>query len=236
MRFKPSYILFCATLLFIVISLKGNCGANQEPITIDSTALASQYETYTIRGKINTRADELDLQNTRILIDDGAHVGFLRADGTFSIQNLLSGSYILEVSSPRNYYEPVRVDINSKGKIRARRLNLIQPSDITILRYPLFFESRGQPNYFSKREQFRILDILMSPMVLMMVLPLVVIVILPKLINQDPELQRELEQTSSTFLQPNQNMPALSEIMANIMDGGKGKKNKPSKSEGGRKK
>lgn len=212
----------------------------QEPITFDSTAVASQHETYTIRGKINIRADELDVQNTRVMIDDGAHVGFLRADGTFSIQNLPTGSYILEVASPRNYYEPVRVDINSKGKIRARRLNLIQPSDITILRYPLMFESRGQPNYFAKREQFRILDILMSPMVLMMVLPLVLIVVLPKLINQDPELQRELQQTSSSFLQPNQNMPGLSEMMYNFLEGGNGaanKEKKPKKTEaGGRKK
>lgn len=226
---KPS--LFMCIVLIVSV-----CEANQDQITLDSTAVANQYETYTIRGKINIRADELDLQNTRILIDDGAQVGFLRADGTFSIQNLPTGSYILEVSSPRNYYEPVRVDINSKGKIRARRLNLIQPSDITVLRYPLSFESRGQPSYFAKREQFRILDILMSPMVLMMVLPLVLIVILPKLINQDPELQRELQQTSSSFLQPNQNMPGLSEMMYNFIDGGKEKKpTKATKSEGGRK-
>jgi hypothetical protein len=171
--------------------------------------------------------DELDLDNTRILVDDGQHVGFLKADGTFSIPGLASNSYVVEISSPRNVYEPVRVDINSKGKIRTRRLNLIQPSDVTMLRYPLAFESKGYPNYFFKREQFRVMDILLSPMVLMMVVPLLLVVVLPKLVNQDPELQRELQQ-STNILQPNQNMPNLSELMFNMFEGGSAKK-KPTK-------
>lgn len=219
-------------IIFLVLSLLGTLCLADESITMEQTAIAGQSETYTLRGKINIRADELDLENTRIIIDDGTNIGFLRSDGTFSIPNLATGSYILEVASPRNYYEPVRVDINSKGKIRARRLNLVQPSDITIVCYPLAFDSRGYPNYFAKREQFRVLDILMSPMVLMMVLPLVLIVILPKLINQDPELQRELQQTQSTLMQPNQNMPGFSELMYNWVEGG-GKKKTGAKSSGG---
>jgi ER membrane protein complex subunit 7 len=129
---------------------------------------------------------------------------------------LPSNTYVVEVISPRNAYEPVRVDINSKGKVRTRRLNLIQPSDVTMLRYPLSFESKGYPNYFFKREQFRVMDILMSPMVLMMVVPLLLVVVLPKLVNQDPELQRELQQTSS-ILQPDvqSQLPNLSEMFYN---------------------
>ena len=157
------------------------------------------------------------------MVDDGLYVGHLRADGTFSISGLPSNSYVVEVSSPKNYFEPLRVDITSKGKIRSRRLNLIQPNEIQVLKYPLNFESRGYPNYFLKREQFRILDILMSPMVLMMVVPLLLVVVMPKLINQDPELQRELEQ--SQLLKPD-----LGEMMSNFLGGGKKKltPNKPS--------
>jgi hypothetical protein len=204
-----------------------------DQITIDSTAISGQNELFTIVGKVNIRMDELDLENTRIIVDDGQHVGFLRADGTFTIPGLSSSSYVLEISSSRNYYEPIRIDINSKGKIRSRRLNLLQPNDVTLLRYPLNFESKGYPNYFFKREQFRILDLLMSPMVLMMVVPLVLVLLLPKLVNQDPELQRELQQTTNMF-QPSQNMPNLSEMAANFFEGSKTKKKpiKSSKQEG----
>ena len=49
---------------------------------------------------------------------------------------------------------------------------------------------------------------------------------LPKLVNQDPELQRELQQTTS-MLQPNQNMPNMSELMYNMFEGGSSTKKKP---------
>ena len=78
---------------------------------------------------------------------------------------------------------------------------MLKPSNVTILICPLNFESKGYPNYFFKREQFKVLDLLMSPMVLMMVVPLVLVLVLPKLVYQDPRLQRELQQTTS-ILQP----------------------------------
>lgn len=191
----------------------------EEPITLDNTAVTTQNELFTIYGKVNIRLDELDLENTRILVDDGQYVAFLRGDGTFTIPGLPSNTYVVEVLSTRNVYEPVRVDINSKGKVRTRKLNLIQPSDVTVLRYPLSFESKGYPNYFQKREQFRVMDILMSPMVLMMIVPLLLVVVLPKLVNQDPELQRELQQTTN-ILQPDvqSQLPNMSEFCYNMFD------------------
>ena len=204
----------------------------QSQFTVDSTALSTHGDLFTIYGKVNIRSDELDVENTRVLVDDGAHVGFLRADGTFSVSGLASNSYVVEVSAPRHVYEPVRIDINAKGKIRARRLNLVQPSDVSMLRYPLAFDSKGYPSYFFKREQFRVLDILMSPMVLMMVVPLLLVVVLPKLVNQDPELQRELQQTTSNILPPNQDMPNLSEFMYNMLEGGSSGSNNKNKKSG----
>ena len=35
--------------------------------------------------------------------------------------------------NPTYAYEPARVDINSKGKIRARAVNLIQPSKVDLV-------------------------------------------------------------------------------------------------------
>lgn len=53
-----------------------------------------------------------------------------REDGTFVINNVPSGSYVVQVMNPSFMYEPLRVDINSKGKIRARAVNHIQPSNV----------------------------------------------------------------------------------------------------------
>lgn len=219
MHFIKSNLLVLSILIVAV-----SCA---DDILIENTAVSSQNDLFTIIGKVNIRPEDIDLENTRILVDDGLHVGHLRADGTFSISGLASNSYVVEISSPKNYFEPVRVDITTKGKIRSRRLNLIQPTEIQVLKYPLNFESRGYPNYFLKREQFRILDILMSPMVLMMVVPLLLVVVLPKLVNQDPEIQREFEQ-SQQLLTP----PDVSGMISNFFGGAGGPKkpatNRPS--------
>ena len=114
-------------------------------------------------------------------------------DNSFVITGLPSGSYLLEVQHPDYYYESVRVDINSKGKVRARKVNNVQPSQVNQLPYPLRLKSQGRFKYFQAREEWKITDMLMNPMVIMMVLPLLLITVLPKMMN-DPETKREMEQ------------------------------------------
>lgn len=97
----------------------------------------------------------------------------------------------MEVANPTYFYEAQRVDINSKGKIRARKVNYIQASAVNQLNYPLKFRPKGPFKYFHARETWRITDFLFNPMVIMMVLPLLLIMVLPKMINVgDDQTQR----------------------------------------------
>ncbi len=41
-----------------------------------------------------------------------------RTDGSFAVNDVPSGSYVVEVVTPNYRFEPVRVDITSKGKMR----------------------------------------------------------------------------------------------------------------------
>lgn len=52
----------------------------------------------------------------RVLVDGEEHVGFLKTDGSFVVHDIPSGSYVVEVISPAYRFDPVRVDITSKGK------------------------------------------------------------------------------------------------------------------------
>jgi len=88
-----------------------------------------------------------------------------REDGTFTINNVPSGSYVVEVVNPDYAYEPVRVEINSKGKYRARRVNYIQTSQVVQVPYPLKMKPLKRFRYFQVREQWRVTDFLFSPMV-----------------------------------------------------------------------
>uniref|UniRef100_A0A6G1SF13 UPF0480 protein C35D10.1 n=1 Tax=Aceria tosichella TaxID=561515 RepID=A0A6G1SF13_9ACAR len=153
----------------------------------------------------------MSLMNTRILVNYGQYVGYPREDGTFEIDNLPPDSYVVEVTHPRYIYEPMRVDITSKGRIRARRVNHIQPALVQTLDYPLKFKPRSLHNYFLPRETWRIMDLLLNPMVIMMVVPLGIIWLLPKMMNpQEVQSQRENMQM------PEYNVPELSEMMASM--------------------
>nr|XP_013796322.1 PREDICTED: ER membrane protein complex subunit 7 [Apteryx mantelli mantelli] len=139
-----------------------------------------------------------------------------RTDGSFVVHDIPSGSYVVEVISPAHKFEPVRVDITSKGKMRARYVNYIKTSEVVRLPYPLQMKSSGPPSYFIKRESWGWTDFLMNPMVMMMVLPLLIFVLLPKVVNtSDPDMRREMEQ-SMNMLNSNHELPDVSEFMTRL--------------------
>ncbi|KAJ8680377.1 hypothetical protein QAD02_016164 [Eretmocerus hayati] len=156
------------------------------------------------------------LVNTYVMANGGEHYGFLRHDGSFVISNVPSGSYVIEVVNPNYAFEQVRVEINSKGKFRARKVNLIQTSEVIQVSYPLKLRSGGPYRYFQMREQWRVTDFLLNPMVLMMILPLFLVMILPKIMN-DPETKKEMEQLNSLT---SYNMPEMSEVITSFFSGG----------------
>uniref|UniRef100_A0A8C2H3U4 Endoplasmic reticulum membrane protein complex subunit 7 n=1 Tax=Cyprinus carpio TaxID=7962 RepID=A0A8C2H3U4_CYPCA len=153
------------------------------------------------------------IASARVLLDGDRHVGFLRDDGSFTVSDVPSGSYVLEISSPTYRFQPVRVDITTAGKMRARVVNYIKTSEVIRLPYPLQMRCIGLHSYFIPRETWGWSDFLMNPMVLMMVLPLLIILLLPKVFNpSDPEMRREMEQ-SMNMLNSNQELPDVSELM-----------------------
>lgn len=81
------------------------------------------------------------------------------------INNVPSGSYVVEIVTPNYLYEPIRVEINSKGKYRARKVNYIQTSQVIQVPYPLKLKPISAARYFQVREQWRITDFLFNPMV-----------------------------------------------------------------------
>lgn len=59
-------------------------------------------------------------------------------DGSFRIERVPSAqSYVVHVVHTQFTFEPVRVDVTSRGKMRARRCNLLRPNDVKTLPYPL---------------------------------------------------------------------------------------------------
>lgn len=180
---------------------------------------------YTIEGKVFPPDLPFTPENwqsqTNLQLNGGEYLGFIREDGSFVIHNVHSGSFVLEVIHPDYVYEPVRVEINSKGKYRARKVNYIQTSQVIQVPYPLKLKPMGKFRYFQVREQWRMTDFLFNPMILMMVLPLLLIMVLPKMMN-DPDTKKEMEQLSSLT---KFEMPEMSEFVTNWFAQPQAKKN-----------
>lgn len=174
---------------------------------------------YTIEGKVFS-PDPYGLSNWQrdisISVNGGEYKGFLKDDGTFIISSVPSGSYVVEILNPNYIYEPVRVEINPKGKFRARKVNYIQPSQVIQVPYPLKVKPMARFRYFQQREQWRITDFLFNPMVIIMVLPLLLMLVLPKMMN-DPETKKEMEQLNLNKM--TSDMPEISEMITSFFTG-----------------
>ncbi|CAH3180024.1 unnamed protein product [Porites evermanni] len=205
---KEFYSILVYLSLLILPNTRRTSGSNVEEAS----------ERYKIDGKITIQGFKSSdwISQTRVIVDGGNYIGFLKADGSFTVNDVPAGSYIVEVLSPNNMFEPVRVDISgrAKGKIRARKVNFLQNSAVVTLPYPLKFKAKEPAPFFEKREQWKVTDMLFNPMVLMMVLPLLLLLVLPKLINsQDPETQKEMQSSMNMFNQ-SKDLPDISDWFA----------------------
>ncbi|KAE8751414.1 hypothetical protein FOCC_FOCC001988 [Frankliniella occidentalis] len=192
-------------------------------LTFAQRDVEPNQDVYTIEGRVFPPDGPISnswYSQTRILANGGEFIGILRKDNSFVINNVPTGSYVIEVVNPTFAYEPVRVEINSKGKLRARKVNYIQTSTVDPVAYPLALTPLARHRYFQVREQWRATDFLYSPMVLMMVLPLVIIMILPKVMN-DPETRKEMEHLNSLT---RYDMPEMSEMLTSFFTGGEKQK------------
>jgi len=234
------FFVIATTLVFIASVVKGDTSSSEDVSASQDPGSAVIW--YTIEGKIiqpgladkpksksgvsggvSASAREKDGDSSsaewasqiQILVNGGEHVGYVREDGTFKILGIPSGSHIIDIIHPQIHYESARVDITSKGKIRARKVNHLQPTLVTHMSYPLRLTPVGPYRYFQAREQWRATDVLFSPMVLMMVLPLLLIVILPKMMS-DPETRKEMESVTL----PKYEMPEMSEMLTSFFGGG----------------
>jgi len=173
---------------------------------------------YTIEGKVyppemfNSLDSKWQVETT-LSINGGEYRGFVKDDGSFIISSIPSGSYVLEVYNADYFYEPVRVEINPKGKFRARKVNYVQPAQIIQVPYPLKLKALTRFKYFQTREQWKITDFLFSPMVLMMLLPLLLMLILPKMMS-DPETKKEMENIN--FPKMTHELPEISEVITSL--------------------
>ncbi|KAJ8751645.1 hypothetical protein K2173_025803 [Erythroxylum novogranatense] len=145
------------------------------------------------------------LSNVKVILNGGQNVTFLRPDGYFSFNNVPAGTHLIEVSAVGYFFSPVRVDVSARfpGKVQAaltenrRGLN------------ELVLEPLSEEQYYEIREPFSIMNVVKSPMGLMMGFMVVVMFLMPKLVeNMDPEEMRRAQEEMR-----NQGVPSLANFL-----------------------
>jgi hypothetical protein len=135
-------------------------------------------------------------------------------DGTFHINDVPPGAYLLEAVSNSWSYPKVRVDVSSRqsGKIKARVSSETQVGQA--LAYPLQLVPIGPMKFVEDRPGFQIFSLLKNPMVLMIGVTLLMTVLLPRLMT--PDTMKELQPN-----QPQTNQPDPAQLLNKWLDGTK---------------
>ncbi|PWW76750.1 hypothetical protein C7212DRAFT_320082 [Tuber magnatum] len=159
----------------------------------------------------------------------------IRRDNTFSFHDVPEGSYLLDVQCQTHQFAPLRVDVNGQGEVvvhQTFRGNEWRNKG-EMKSYPIEIQPVRPIDYYIVREGFDPTKLLGSPMVLIALFSLVMIVMLPKLMDQmDPEFKAELEaQQRKGGANPVANFDVASFLAGTSSPaggaaaGGKGKKN-----------
>ncbi|XP_008788805.2 ER membrane protein complex subunit 7 homolog [Phoenix dactylifera] len=166
---------------------------------------------YTIAGHVKLEGatskgfTPMEKSNSKVILNGGQRVTFLRADGYFSFHNVPAGTHLIEVSAMGYFFSPVRIDISSRnpGKIQAAL------TENRRVLHELVLEPLREEQYYEIREPFSLMSLLKSPMGLMVGFMVLVVFLMPKLMeNMDPEEMRRAQEEMRA-----QGVPSLSNLL-----------------------
>jgi len=156
-------------------------------------------EVYDVEGSIRLPSPTLlrSLHQTRVQLNSGDYSADVRNNGQFIIHSVPAGSYILELVSIDYVFPLYKVDISVKVKNKIS-VSLHTPNSalnpglpFTKTSYPLQISPISSANYFQLREGFSLSSLLKQPMALMMVFTLVMVVLMPRMMGNMNEKEKE---------------------------------------------
>lgn len=183
-RFSRTVIAVLLCALISVAVTRAQSGDDDE----DYAGGASGKDLYSIQGAIRLSKQQLKSTACRVNINGGQMVGFVRADGSFTVSGVAPGTYLLEVYHPDFIFSPIRIDVSAKekGKVRASIA-----ATRAKLQYPLSLRPDKPAVYFQQHAPVDWTSMLKNPMVIMMGITMIMVVVMPRMLSgMDP---KELE-------------------------------------------
>ena len=144
-------------------------------------------ETFPVRGRVALPPQTGRPEPVKVVLNQGEYSTFTRFDGSFRFHDVSPGIYMVSVLDTKHHFGDMKIDVKSNGKIRA--LFYAYPgAPKAATAYPLVFRHKADYQYFVARPQLSVFSIFKHPMILMMVPMMLIMVCLPKMMdNMDPE-------------------------------------------------
>ncbi|CAJ0586323.1 unnamed protein product, partial [Mesorhabditis spiculigera] len=148
--------------------------------------------------------------DSRIMLNHGQFLGFVKPDGSFRVSGVSNGSYSVQVENRELLFEQVRVDVSSKGNIRARQLSTLKPNAVELVPYPLQITALGIPRYVRPRAQYQWATLFSNPTFWMLAVPCLLILLVRSFGSLDEDMRREMEKGSAE-------LPDVGEMVATLL-------------------
>jgi hypothetical protein len=164
--------------------------------------------------------------SARVTLNGGQYTSFVTEDGRFSFEDLAASSYSLEVYSLTHIFDSLRFDVQGVKNVKVYRASILASMAVAVPYSPvdgLELAPQAPIAYFEEKQGFSVLDLLKNPMVLMMGLPLVLMLLMPKMTAGMSKEELESVQQNSILNQNSnaaQQMPDLSSMLAGYTSGG----------------
>eukprot|EP01098_Paradermamoeba_levis_P017343 TRINITY_DN994_c0_g1_i2.p1 TRINITY_DN994_c0_g1~~TRINITY_DN994_c0_g1_i2.p1 ORF type:complete len:217 (-),score=41.77 TRINITY_DN994_c0_g1_i2:212-778(-) len=150
---------------------------------------------YKIEGHVKADPSDFSKMQVQVYGDSGVYFANVRQDGSFTVYDVPSGAYQLEIVSTKWVFPSYRVDISARynGKVKAR----LAADTTQFVSYPLLLEPSAPALFFQKRDPLNPLALLENPMILMTFITFLMLMLFPKLGNLDPETLKELQKSEA---------------------------------------
>jgi len=166
---------------------------------------SEEIPTTVIRGKLEVKEGTRNnlvstpIKSTLITLDNGEKITYSREnDGSFVFYEVKPGIHLLDVQSDSYLFSQVKIQVDSDST-SVKCIEYVYPGAMKQpLPHPLLLQGHAKFNYFEARPGFSPFSMLRNPMVLMMLFSVFIMVLMPKMMenlddDQKEQMQRQME-------------------------------------------
>ena len=164
----------------------------------------------TIEGVLH-RPDDLPVNSTKIVLNDGDMITYSKMDGSFAFYHVPPGVHLLDVQSHELHFGQVKVQIPEEPTDSPKCIEYAYPGATKmVIRHPIHLKAHAKYEYFQPKQGFSLNVLLKNPMMLMMMFSIVMMFLMPKMMeNLEPEERERMQKQMAAQQDPSKMLSNL---------------------------